>query len=61
MCEPVNDHLEDETTIRDLLKGINEQVFTWPEYARIFERATLKITLFQVDGGSLKAILKPHK
>lgn len=57
MCEPVNDTLEGVETVRELQKGINEQVFTWPEYVRIFEWAGLRPTYLQIDGGSLKAIL----
>jgi SAM-dependent methyltransferase/uncharacterized protein YbaR (Trm112 family) len=57
MCEPVNDTLEALETIRELKKGINEQVFTWPEYVRIFDLAGLHTAYLQIDGGSLKAIL----
>ncbi|MEE4362767.1 MAG: class I SAM-dependent methyltransferase [Desulfotignum sp.] len=57
MCEPVNDTLEGAETIRELQKGINEQVFTWPEYVRIFALAGLDVVSLQIDGGSLKAIL----
>ncbi len=57
MCEPVNDTLEGVETIRELQKGINEQVFTWPEYVQIFDQAGLDIAYLQIDGGSLKAIL----
>ncbi len=58
MCEPVNDTLEGKETIRELRKGINEQVFTWSEYKRIFDMAGLHPSYVQIDGGSLKAILK---
>lgn len=57
MCEPVNDTLEHSDTIRDLLKGINEQVFSLDEYLRIFRAAGLRCKRIRVDGGSLKAIL----
>ena len=57
MCEPVNDTLDGAETIRELQKGINEQVFTWPEYVRIFALAGLDVAYLQIDGGSLKAIL----
>ncbi len=57
MCEPVGDSLEQPETIRDLLKGINEQVFSVPEYQRIFASAGLTATFIRVDGASLKAVL----
>lgn len=56
--EPVGDSLEQPETVRDLLKGINEQVFSAAEYQRIFAAAGLVPTLMRIDGGSLKAILK---
>ena len=58
MCEPVDDRLDAAPTVRDLLKGINEQVFSVPEYLRIFASAGLAVTEVKVDGGSLKAILR---
>ena len=58
MCEPVGDALEGGPTIRDLLKGINEQVFSLPEYRHIFRQAGLAEVRIKVDGGSLKAILQ---
>jgi hypothetical protein len=57
MCEPVSDTLEHADTIRDLLKGINEQVFSLDEYLLIFRAAGLRCRCVRVDGGSLKAIL----
>lgn len=57
MCEPVGSSLQEAPTIRDLLKGINEQVFSLPEYRRMFRQAGFGETRIRVDGGSLKAIL----
>jgi len=57
MCEPVGDTLEQPATIRDLLKGINEQVFSLDEYQRIFRWAGLRARRVRMDRGSLKAIL----
>jgi hypothetical protein len=57
MCEPVGDSLAAASTVRDLLKGINEQVFSTSEYLRIFEAAGLVPLSAKVSGGSLKAIL----
>ncbi len=57
MCEPIGDSLEMAPTVRDLLKGINEQVFSLDEYRLIFGRAGLSPVKVHVDGGSLKAIL----
>lgn len=51
-------NLNHEAAIRDLLSGINEQVFTLEEYLSIFEISGLTPTFVRVDGGSLKAILK---
>ncbi|NEX17215.1 MAG: hypothetical protein C1943_11420 [Halochromatium sp.] len=58
MCEPVGESLEQPETIRDLLKGINEQVFSIPEYLQIFAAAGLDVKHAQVDGASLKALLQ---
>jgi SAM-dependent methyltransferase len=59
ICEPVGKSLDDATTVRELARGINEQVFTLDEYRLIFERACLKPRLLRVDGCSLKAMLLP--
>jgi SAM-dependent methyltransferase len=58
MCEPVDDTISRTPIVRDLLKGINEQVFSVPEYLRIFAAADLTVLSMKVDGGSLKAILR---
>ncbi len=58
LCEPAGDSLEHPDTVRDLLKGINEQVFSVDEYRRIFTDAGLRIVQLRVDGTSLKAILE---
>ena len=58
MCEPVNDTLEVDVIIQDLLKGINEQVFTLNEYVRIFNKAGMVTHRLEIDGQSLKAILR---
>lgn len=58
MCEPVGDSLEDPATLRDLQKGINEQVFSLDEYRMIFRQAGLVETSLKLDGGSLKALLR---
>ena len=60
-CEPVSNTLENEITKRDLLKGINEQVFSIEEYLHIFLKAGYEPITIQVDGGSLKAILKSRR
>jgi hypothetical protein len=57
MCEPVDDTIARTPIVRDLLKGINEQVFSVSEYLRIFAAAGLTVLSIKVDGGSLKAIL----
>jgi SAM-dependent methyltransferase len=59
MCEPVGDTLEHPTTVRDLLAGINEQVFSIEEYLALFDRAGLAVESGQLDGGSLKLFLRP--
>lgn len=58
MCEPLGDSLDGVETVRDLAKGINEQVFSLDEYQRIFARAGLKPRSLRVDGGSLKTVLE---
>jgi glycosyltransferase involved in cell wall biosynthesis/ubiquinone/menaquinone biosynthesis C-methylase UbiE len=58
LCEPVGNNLHQDVTIRDLSKGINEQVFSLEEYLSIFDRAGLTIKFIQVDDGSLKTVLK---
>ncbi len=58
LCEPVGNNLHQDVTIRDLSKGINEQVFSLEEYLSIFDTAGLTIKFIQVDDGSLKTILK---
>lgn len=58
LCEPVSHSLDDELTKKELLKGINEQVFSIDEYLAIFSEAGLAPIFIRVDGGSLKSILK---
>ncbi|MHB8157319.1 MAG: class I SAM-dependent methyltransferase [Desulfocucumaceae bacterium] len=58
MCEPVGNSLGTKAIIRDLSKGINEQIFSLEEYFNIFEKAGLKPVFSQIDGASLKTILK---
>jgi len=60
MCEPCEPNREDPMYIRDLEKGINEQIWTVDEYEEIFNLAGLTIKSGRVDGGSLKAILVPN-
>jgi SAM-dependent methyltransferase len=57
MCEPVGSEANDPQMVRDLLKGINEQVFTLEEYVWMFEAAGLRVERARVDVHSLKAIL----
>ena len=59
LCEPVGDGLEHPAAVRDLLAGINEQVFSLEEYLALFDRAGLAVESGQLDGGSLKVILRP--
>jgi SAM-dependent methyltransferase len=61
LCEPVRDSLEADVIVRDLLKGVNEQVFTVPEYLRIFAAAGLRVTDGDQSGGSLRAFLVPSE
>lgn len=58
MCEPVGDSLEGPEAVRDLAKGINEQIFSLDAYGRLFARAGLKPQSLRVDGGSLKTVLQ---
>jgi hypothetical protein len=58
MCEPVGESLESGDTLRDLEKGINEQVFTLAEYEAIFAAAGLEPAGGNQAGGSLRVILR---
>lgn len=60
MCEPCLPDPSGPDYLRDLAKGINEQAWSLPEWARIFARAGLRATGGQVDHGSLKAFLEEH-
>ena len=57
MCEPCMPDPQGAMYLRDLSKGINEQVWSVPEWCVIFARAGLRILEGRVDHGSLKAIL----
>ena len=57
-CEPVGDNIEGIDTVRDLQKGINEQVFSESEYFAMFRSAQLEVISVRRDGGSIKAILR---
>jgi SAM-dependent methyltransferase len=57
MCEPCVPDPEGAMYLRDLAKGINEQIWSLPEWRVIFERAGLRILEGRVDRGSLKVIL----
>ncbi|MBA2283479.1 MAG: class I SAM-dependent methyltransferase, partial [Acidimicrobiia bacterium] len=59
LCEPVGATLEEPDIIRDLAKGINEQVFTIDEYRRIAGAAGLDLVTGVLAGGSLQAVLRP--
>jgi SAM-dependent methyltransferase/uncharacterized protein YbaR (Trm112 family) len=61
LCEPVGHHYGaeiDPVFREELLKGVNEQSFSLPEYAAIFQDAGLVPDRMIVDGYSLKAFLK---
>jgi hypothetical protein len=58
MCEPVNAALDSPEVIRDLSKGIDEQVFSVDEYLAIFASAGLEPVEARHDPGSLKVILR---
>ena len=60
LCEPIGSYRAEtlSTEFRaDLEDGINEQIFTDEEYARMFHAAGLVATRAMIDGGSLKAAL----
>jgi SAM-dependent methyltransferase len=59
LCEPTGDTLETVDTLRDLTKGINEQVFTSAEYTAIFAAAGLELIDGTQGGNSLRAFLRP--
>ncbi len=61
LCEPVGHHYGteiDQSFREELLKGVNEQSFSLPEYAAMFQDAGLVPDRIIVDGYSLKAFLK---
>ena len=58
LCEPVGSTLESGVTLRDLNKGINEQVFTADGYLRMFAAAGLEPVGGSQIGGSLRAFLR---
>lgn len=63
LCEPVGHYLNGvvgEEFHAELLHGINEQIFTEDEYEELFLRAGLVQSEVAIDGGSLKAILRPR-
>ncbi len=61
LCEPVGSYRAETLAagFRDELEqGINEQIFTAEEYARIFRKAGLSASRAVIDGGSFKVILR---
>ena len=58
LCEPVSTTLEAADVLRDLRKGINEQVFSVDEYVRIARAAGLAPVEVVVAGGSLRMVLR---
>ncbi len=61
LCEPVGHFYGteiDPSFREELLKGVNEQSFSLPEYAAIFQDAGLVPDRIIIDGYSLKAFLK---
>jgi SAM-dependent methyltransferase len=61
MCEPCGTYLNgqaDAGVLRELERGINEQVFSLEEYHYMFQRAGLYSPWATVEGPSFKAILQ---
>lgn len=59
LCEPAGGSLAGPETVRDLLKGINEQTFSVHEYLDIGRAAGLELRKGRVDGDSFKAVFAP--
>jgi SAM-dependent methyltransferase/uncharacterized protein YbaR (Trm112 family) len=60
LCEPIGSYRAETLSAEfraDLEDGINEQIFTDEEYARMFDAAGVVATRATIDGGSFKAIL----
>jgi Methyltransferase domain len=57
-CEPCMPDPGASAYLRDLREGVNEQIWSIPEYGEIFRRAGLSLVAGRVDGGSLKVILQ---
>jgi ubiquinone/menaquinone biosynthesis C-methylase UbiE len=58
LCEPVGASIETPDALRDLEKGINEQMFTVAEYEAIFAAAGLAPVAGNQVAGSLRALLR---
>ena len=58
LCEPADPDSVGADYVRDLLAGINEQVFTLAEYLWMVRDAGLDIQEVRNDGGSLKVIAR---
>lgn len=59
MCEPSNAAPEDPSYLRDIAKGINEQMWTEPEWVGIIEKSGLRIFDGQIEGSSMRLFLEP--
>lgn len=59
MCEPSNAAPEDPSYLKDIGKGINEQMWTEPEWLGIIEKAGLRIFDGQIEGPSMRLFLEP--
>jgi SAM-dependent methyltransferase len=60
LCEPIGSYRAEALSAefrRELEDGINEQIFTDEEYARMFAEAGLVVTRATIDGPSFKVIL----
>jgi ubiquinone/menaquinone biosynthesis C-methylase UbiE len=57
LCEPVGSDVNDKNYLRDLEKGINEQIFCLEEYLQIFNKAGLRVIMGQLDTNDFKVIL----
>jgi SAM-dependent methyltransferase len=57
-CEPCVPDPTASEYLRDLREGINEQIWSLPEYGEIFRRSGLELVSGRADAGSLKVVLR---
>lgn len=57
-CDNCGPEPADATYLEELRRGINEQVFTLPEYAELFREANVRVARARIDSHSIKVVLE---